>query len=69
MFLNITEIAVQVHRFGISVSELDEFQKELLEKKYKYSRPGIQDQSWGTRDMTIGDPFGNKLIFTNETSS
>ena len=53
----------------IGVSDLDGYQKELIVKKYKYSRPCIQEQSWGTRDMAIGDPFGNKLIFTNETSA
>ncbi|MDQ7049025.1 MAG: glyoxalase superfamily protein [Enterobacterales bacterium] len=52
----------------INVSDLDAFQKQLSEKNYQYSRPGIQDQSWGTRDMTIADPFGNKLIFTEETN-
>ncbi len=50
----------------IGVSDIDGYQKKLLAKQYKYARPGIQDQSWGTRDMTITDPFGNKLIFTDE---
>jgi len=52
----------------IGVADLDSYQKELLAKNYKHARPGIQDQSWGTRDMTISDPFGNKLIFTNESN-
>jgi uncharacterized glyoxalase superfamily protein PhnB len=49
----------------IETSELDAFHQQLLEKKYKYARPGVQDEPWGTRDMSIRDPFGNKLIFTN----
>lgn len=53
----------------IEVEDIDAFQKELTNKKYKNARPGIQDQSWGTRDMTIADPFGNKLIFTNAVSN
>lgn len=50
-------------------SDLDTYQKELLEKKYKHARPGIQDMPWGTRDMSIADPFGNKLIFNEEPST
>jgi len=53
----------------INVSDLDGLQKQLSEKNYPYSRPGIQNQSWGTRDMTIADPFGNKLIFTDESNA
>lgn len=53
----------------IEVEDIDAFQKELTNKQYKNARPGIQDQSWGTRDMTIADPFGNKLIFTNAVSN
>ena len=36
----------------------------LIAKRYKNSRPGINDQPWG-RDMGIADPFGNRLIFTH----
>lgn len=49
----------------IKVSDLDQYQEKLIGKSYKHARPGIQEMPWGTRDMTIGDPFGNKLIFTN----
>ena len=47
----------------IESTGLDEYRKELLAKKYKYSRPGIEEMPWGTCEMTIGDPFGNKLTF------
>jgi len=36
----------------------------LLEKKYKNSRPGIKDTPWGTREMSIKDPFGNRITFS-----
>ena len=51
----------------IGVDELEAFQKELLAKEYKHARPGIEDMPWGTRDMSIRDPFGNRLTFTNRT--
>jgi uncharacterized glyoxalase superfamily protein PhnB len=47
----------------IETDVLDEFHTELTGKKYKYYRPFIQEQPWGTRDMTVGDPFGNRLTF------
>lgn len=48
----------------IETADLDGFQRELAAKQYKYARPGIVQQPWGTRDMSIADPFGNRLIFT-----
>ena len=48
----------------IEVDDLDAYQKLLVEKKYRNSRPGILEQPWG-RDMPIADPFGNRLIFSN----
>lgn len=50
----------------ISTRNLDAYQKELLGKRYKNARPGIQSMPWGTRDMAISDPFGNKLIFCDD---
>jgi uncharacterized glyoxalase superfamily protein PhnB len=53
----------------IETTELDEYQKELLNKKYKNSRPGIEETPWGSRDMSISDPFGNRLTFTDAISN
>lgn len=48
----------------IETNELDGFQKELIEKGYKYARPAVEEMPWGTRDMSVIDPFGNRLTFT-----
>src|SRR5688572_18041929 len=53
----------------IETNELEAFQKELLAKQYKNSRPGIEKMPWGSNDMTIADPFGNRLTFTDAISS
>jgi uncharacterized glyoxalase superfamily protein PhnB len=53
----------------IEATELDEFHKELLAKHYKFARPGIEDMPWGTRDMSVKDPFGNRLTFTSASST
>ena len=45
----------------IETSELEAFHHHLLAKSYKYARPGIQEMPWGSKDMSIGDPFGNRL--------
>jgi uncharacterized glyoxalase superfamily protein PhnB len=49
----------------IETSELDAFHRELTAKRYKYARPGIETMPWGSRDMSIKDPFGNRLTFTD----
>ncbi len=53
----------------IETINIEAFQNQLVGKKYKNSRPGIQDMPWGSKDMSITDPFGNSLIFTNAVSS
>lgn len=47
----------------IQVEGLDAFHAELAARQYKYARPAIQQQPWG-RDMSITDPFGNRIIFS-----
>ncbi len=55
--------AVRIH-----ASDIDGFHHELTAKQYKYARPDIQEQSWGTREMSVKDPFGNRLTFTKPTN-
>jgi len=49
-------------RLRIPCSDLDAYQQALLAQDYGYARPGIDEQPWG-REMTIADPFGNRLTF------
>ena len=48
----------------IDTDDLDGYHAELTAKQYKYYRPGIELMPWGTRDMSVKDPFGNRLTFT-----
>jgi methyltransferase (TIGR00027 family) len=48
----------------IEVDDVDALNRELVEKHYKYANPGVADTPWRTREMTIKDPFGNRLVFT-----
>lgn len=49
----------------IEVADLDAFHAALAAKRYRYARPGIEAMPWGTRDMSVKDPFGNRLTFTS----
>jgi uncharacterized glyoxalase superfamily protein PhnB len=51
----------------IDTSDIDAFHAELASKRYKYARPGINEMPWGTREVSVADPFGNKLTFTSTT--
>lgn len=53
----------------IETDELEEFHKGILAKKYKYARPGLKDTPWGSKDMSVADPFGNRLTFTTAVST
>ena len=53
----------------IETSDIDAFHAELSAKNYKYARPGIEDTPWGTRDVSVTDPFGNQLTFTTAIST
>jgi catechol 2,3-dioxygenase-like lactoylglutathione lyase family enzyme len=47
----------------IETSELDAYHAELTAKRYPYARPGIVSMPWGSREMSIRDPFFNQLTF------
>ena len=41
-----------------------EYHRELIGKDYRYYRPGLEEAPWDARVMQVGDPFGNKLRFS-----
>jgi Uncharacterized protein conserved in bacteria len=47
----------------IEVEGIEELHKEISDKKYKYARPGLESKPWGSREISITDPFGNRIIF------
>jgi uncharacterized glyoxalase superfamily protein PhnB len=46
-----------------------EYHRELIDKNYRYYRPGLEDAPWDARVMEVGDPFGNKLRFSEPNKS
>jgi hypothetical protein len=53
----------------IEAADVDALQQELGERNYPYARPGVEAMPWGSRDMSIRDPFGNRLTFTSAIST
>jgi uncharacterized glyoxalase superfamily protein PhnB len=49
----------------IETTDLDTFQRQLSAKQYRYARPSIETTPWGSHDMSVTDPFGNRLTFTD----
>lgn len=46
-------------------SNLVSYHQELLDKNYKYNRPGITIPFYDAKalEVTVNDPFGNRLTF------
>ncbi|MEN1728201.1 MAG: glyoxalase superfamily protein [Pseudomonadota bacterium] len=47
----------------IAVDDLEAFHDSLRSQSYRNARPGIETMPWGLRELTVTDPFGNRLIF------
>ena len=40
-----------------------EYHEELINKKYKYNRPGLEKTFYGSLEFTVNDPFNNRISF------
>lgn len=48
----------------VPVEGLDTLHREATAKNYAFMRPGVEATPWGTREMTVIDPFGNRIRFS-----
>ena len=53
----------------IGVQDIDALHAALTERGHPRLRPGVQDQPWGTREINLKDPFGNRIIFWQDAAS
>lgn len=53
----------------VETTGLDALHAELSAKRYRYGRPGIEEQPWGARELTVHDPFGNRITFSERSVS
>jgi len=47
----------------IEVSDVDELHRELSSRPYGFARPSVEPRPWGTREISLTDPSGNRLHF------
>lgn len=47
----------------VATQDVETYQAELLARAYKNARPGIELAPWNSKEMSIHDPFGNRLTF------
>ena len=43
--------------------------RELNDKKYRHNHPGLQQQDWGMTELTVIDPFNNRITFGERTDT
>jgi catechol 2,3-dioxygenase-like lactoylglutathione lyase family enzyme len=55
-------------RVYIEATGLTELHAELTAKRYRFNRPGLESTPWGTRELEVTDPFGNRLTFAERTT-
>jgi catechol 2,3-dioxygenase-like lactoylglutathione lyase family enzyme len=55
---------VYVYMTGVKV-----LHRELNDKKYRHNRPGLQPQEWGMTELTVTDPFNNRITFGERTDT
>lgn len=45
---------------------VEEYHKELIDKKYKYNRPGLEKTFYSSLEFTVNDPFNNHISFNEK---
>ena len=51
----------------VYVTGVADLHRELNAKQYRYNRPGLQRQEWGMTEVTVTDPFNNRITFGERT--
>ena len=48
---------------------LSNYHASLTAKDYRYMKPGLEKAPWDALTMTVIDPFGNRLLFSQPLSA
>lgn len=48
----------------VELTGLAELHAELRARPYRHANPGLEAAEWGGKTMTLTDPFGNRLTFS-----
>ena len=52
----------------IEIEDAAAYQQQLLAQQYRNARPGLEETPWGSKEVRLTDPFGNRLIFYTDTA-
>jgi hypothetical protein len=47
----------------VYTSGVEALHRELNDRHYRHNRPGLQQQDWGMLELTVVDPFSNRITF------
>lgn len=47
----------------MKTEDINQFHSLLEEKKYRFMNPAIEEKPWFTKEVTVIDPFSNRIIF------
>lgn len=47
----------------IEIENIEGLHAILLAQEYNYARPNLERTPWKTRELTVTDPFGNRIVF------
>ena len=47
----------------VYMTDIAALHRELNDKKYQHNRPGLEQMEWGMMQMTVIDPFNNRICF------
>ncbi len=50
-------------KIRIPISDIDALHSDLTSRFHAYSHPSIEMMPWDSREMTLTDPFSNRLVF------
>ncbi|MFE5321060.1 glyoxalase superfamily protein [Paenibacillus sp. NPDC056579] len=46
----------------IETTHVEALHSRLLAKQYKYARPGLETAPWGSKEIRLTDPSGNRIV-------
>ncbi|MDF0750697.1 VOC family protein [Marinobacter sp. 71-i] len=53
----------------VNTDDLEGLYDEVTSRGYRYSRPEITTAPWGDRIFEVVDPFSNRILFNERTST
>lgn len=53
----------------VNMDDLEGLYDEITSRGYRYSRPEIITAPWGDRIFEVVDPFSNRILFNERTST